>query len=61
MTMTAHRIHRRDGGGIQACWRRRPAGRGAIGGDWIDAFRLDDGRLAVTIGDAAGHDAVTWR
>jgi len=27
-----------------------------VGGDWFDAFVLDDGRVAVSIGDAAGHD-----
>ncbi len=26
-----------------------------IGGDWYDAFELADGRLALTIGDVAGH------
>ena len=26
-----------------------------VGGDWYDAFRLDDGRIAVSIGDVAGH------
>jgi hypothetical protein len=25
-----------------------------VGGDWYDAFELDDGRLAITIGDVAG-------
>lgn len=27
-----------------------------IGGDWYDAFVLPDGRLAVALGDVAGHD-----
>lgn len=27
----------------------------AVGGDWYDAFRLPDGRIAVSIGDVAGH------
>jgi len=27
-----------------------------VGGDWFDAFVLDDGRVALSIGDAAGHD-----
>ncbi|GAC1406190.1 MAG: hypothetical protein NVSMB64_11680 [Candidatus Velthaea sp.] len=26
-----------------------------VGGDWYDAFTLDDGRVAVSIGDVAGH------
>lgn len=33
-----------------------PAGPGAeVGGDWYDAFPLPDGRVAVSIGDVAGH------
>jgi PAS domain S-box-containing protein len=28
-----------------------------IGGDWYDSFELHDGRLAVTMGDVAGHGA----
>ena len=26
-----------------------------VGGDWYDAFTLDDGRIVVSIGDVAGH------
>ncbi|MDD9206136.1 SpoIIE family protein phosphatase, partial [Georgenia sp. 10Sc9-8] len=32
-----------------------PSGGGRVGGDWYDAFMLPDGRLAVTVGDVAGH------
>jgi len=33
-----------------------PASPGTeIGGDWYDAFRLPDGRLALAIGDVVGH------
>ena len=27
-----------------------------VGGDWYDAFHLPDGRLAISVGDVAGHD-----
>jgi anti-sigma regulatory factor (Ser/Thr protein kinase) len=34
----------------------RPGAQEAIvGGDWYDAFRLPDGRIAFSIGDVAGH------
>jgi serine phosphatase RsbU (regulator of sigma subunit)/anti-sigma regulatory factor (Ser/Thr protein kinase) len=34
----------------------RPASAEAeVGGDWYDAFALPDGRLAISIGDVAGH------
>jgi chemotaxis family two-component system sensor kinase Cph1 len=32
-----------------------PAAGGRIGGDWYDAFLLPDGRLAIVLGDVAGH------
>jgi serine/threonine-protein kinase RsbW len=33
-----------------------PGGEGTtVGGDWYDAFRLPDGRIAFSIGDVAGH------
>jgi serine phosphatase RsbU (regulator of sigma subunit)/anti-sigma regulatory factor (Ser/Thr protein kinase) len=33
-----------------------PAGRGAaIGGDWYDALERPDGRVALVVGDVAGH------
>lgn len=36
--------------------RYRPAARDlAVGGDWYDAIALDDQRLAVAVGDVAGH------
>ncbi|WP_239153098.1 GAF domain-containing SpoIIE family protein phosphatase [Virgisporangium aliadipatigenens] len=37
--------------------RYRPAARGEqVGGDWYDALPLSDGRLALAVGDVAGHD-----
>lgn len=34
----------------------RPAGEDTqIGGDWYDAFALPDGRIAISVGDVAGH------
>lgn len=34
-----------------------PAAEAAqVGGDWYDAFRQDDGRTVVVIGDVVGHD-----
>src|SRR5580658_10488334 len=42
--------------GLRLSWSYVPAtGPGAGGGDFYDAFFLDDGTLAVAIGDAAGH------
>ncbi|MEZ0342861.1 SpoIIE family protein phosphatase [Mycobacterium sp. pV006] len=35
--------------------RYEPAAGGRVGGDWYDAFELRDGRLAVVLGDVAGH------
>jgi len=32
-----------------------PAAGGRVGGDWYDALELPDGRLAVVVGDVAGH------
>ena len=31
------------------------AGESIVGGDWYDAFELPDGRIALSIGDVAGH------
>ncbi len=34
----------------------RPASHEAeVGGDWFDAFDLSDGRIAISVGDVAGH------
>jgi serine phosphatase RsbU (regulator of sigma subunit)/anti-sigma regulatory factor (Ser/Thr protein kinase) len=34
----------------------RPASEEAdVGGDWYDAFSLPDGRMAISVGDVAGH------
>ena len=42
--------------GISMAARYRPASNGVhVGGDWYDAFCLQDGRLVVTVGDVAGH------
>lgn len=42
--------------GVDLAARYVPADVGVeIGGDWYDAFALPDGRLALTIGDVAGH------
>ncbi|MGH7329601.1 MAG: ATP-binding SpoIIE family protein phosphatase, partial [Polyangiaceae bacterium] len=34
---------------------RPAAGESIVGGDWYDAFELGDGRIALSIGDVAGH------
>ena len=41
--------------GVELCVRYRPAARAEIGGDWYDVFALPSGRVAVVLGDAAGH------
>jgi anti-sigma regulatory factor (Ser/Thr protein kinase) len=42
--------------GLRVSWSYVPASApGAGGGDFYDAFFLDEGTLAVAIGDAAGH------
>jgi GAF domain-containing protein len=42
--------------GMELASRYLPAVRGAAtGGDWYDAVRLPDGRLALTVGDVVGH------
>jgi GAF domain-containing protein len=35
--------------------RYEPAAGGRIGGDWYDAFPLQDGRFVLVLGDVAGH------
>ncbi len=42
--------------GVQLEARYLPADSGAaIGGDWYDAIELDDGRVAIVVGDVVGH------
>ncbi|WP_432520840.1 SpoIIE family protein phosphatase [Kineococcus sp. SYSU DK006] len=41
--------------GLQVLARYRPAEGGQLGGDWWDAFELADGRVALVVGDVAGH------
>jgi chemotaxis family two-component system sensor kinase Cph1 len=45
-----------DGWQLSAHYESAAGGR--VGGDWYDAFVLRDGRLAVLIGDVAGHGLV---
>jgi light-regulated signal transduction histidine kinase (bacteriophytochrome) len=41
--------------GLQVLARYRPAEGGQLGGDWWDALELPDGRVALVVGDVAGH------
>jgi PAS domain S-box-containing protein len=42
--------------GFELAARYLPATSGVeVGGDWYDAFPLDDGRIGVAVGDVAGH------
>ncbi|MGW5061762.1 SpoIIE family protein phosphatase [Streptomyces sp. NPDC004096] len=46
-----------DVAGIELAAHYEPAQHAAeVGGDWYDAFLLDDGDLAMVIGDVTGHD-----
>ncbi|WP_418275336.1 SpoIIE family protein phosphatase [Isoptericola jiangsuensis] len=42
-----------DGWRVEALYE--PSGGGLAGGDWYDALVLDDGRIAVAVGDVSGH------
>ncbi len=45
--------------GVEVAVRYRPAAKRArVGGDWYDVLTLDDGRLALTVGDVAGHSVI---
>lgn len=41
--------------GAEVAARYEPASSYQLGGDWWDVFELDDGSLAVVVGDVAGH------
>jgi len=42
--------------GLRLAGRYRPASDGGqIGGDWYDAVELENGRIALVVGDVAGH------
>ncbi|GAB2861398.1 SpoIIE family protein phosphatase [Nocardioides pacificus] len=41
--------------GVELAARYLPASAFQLGGDWWDAFELPDGRLALVVGDVAGH------
>ncbi len=41
--------------GVELVARYRPATTYQLGGDWWDAFDLDEHRLVVVVGDVAGH------
>lgn len=53
-SLLPERLPRIDGLEIEA--RYLPAAfEAAIGGDWYDAVELDDGRVALVVGDVVGH------
>jgi Stage II sporulation protein E (SpoIIE)/GAF domain len=44
-----------DVGGLQAALRYVPATTGTrVGGDWVDCWELEDGRVALVVGDVVG-------
>lgn len=46
-----------DAAPFELAARYSPASRGEhVGGDWYDAVRLEEGHLALVVGDVAGHD-----
>ena len=43
--------------GLDLCARYLAGGQGQeVGGDWFDAFPVDDGRVGIAVGDVIGHD-----
>ena len=43
--------------GLQICVQYQPGSDGAqVGGDWYDVVELEDGSVALSIGDVVGHD-----
>ena len=42
-------------GGLELAGRYLPASGETLGGDWYDAFRLSDDRVALAVGDVVGH------
>jgi PAS domain S-box-containing protein len=46
-----------DAAGVQVAHRYQPANRSAeAGGDWFDVIPLQDGQVALVIGDVTGHN-----
>ena len=53
-SLLPERLPRIDG--LEIAARYLPAVKGSqVGGDWYDAIELDDGRVAVVVGDVVGH------
>ncbi|OHV34449.1 MULTISPECIES: PP2C family protein-serine/threonine phosphatase [Pseudofrankia] len=48
----------RDTAGLELLGRVDPA-EGALAGDWFDAIEMPDGRVAIVVGDVAGHGAAS--